>query len=134
VSQPWKVVADVAGPNGFPAPGGDPARVAKIEALAAAHAPLTHEGHAGQIGDVLGAVRERRRPAVDGTEGRRAIELVTAVYVAGIERRTVDLPLSADDPYYHAGTLVQRAPRFFEKTTAVADLPGEITVGSSSDD
>ena len=132
VSQPWQVVADVAEPNGFPAPGGDPGRVAEIEALAAAHTPLTHEGHAGQIGDVLGAVRERRRPAVDGTAGRRAIELVTAVYVAGIERRTVDLPLSADDPYYRAGTLVQRAPRFFEKTTAVADLPGEITVGASS--
>jgi hypothetical protein len=77
-------------------------------------------------------VRERRRPAVDGTDGRRAIELVTAIYQAGIERRTVDLPVSADDPYYRAGTLVERAPHFFEKTTAVADLPGAITVGSSS--
>ncbi|WP_460887790.1 Gfo/Idh/MocA family protein [Promicromonospora xylanilytica] len=134
VSQPWKVVADVAEPNGFPASGGDPARVAKIEALAASHTPLEHEGHAGQIGDMLGAVRDRRRPAVDGSEGRRAIELVTAIYVAGIERRTVDLPLPAADLYYRAGTLVRRAPRFFEKTAAVAALPGEITVGSSSDD
>jgi predicted dehydrogenase len=132
VSQPWKVVADAAEPNGFPVPGGDPGRVAKIEALAASHRALEHVGHPGQIGDMLGAVRERRRPAVDGTDGRRAIELVTAIYQAGIERRTVDLPVSADDPYYRAGTLVERAPHFFEKTTAVADLPGAITVGSSS--
>jgi predicted dehydrogenase len=132
VSQPWKVVADAAQDNGFPLPGGDPDRVAEIEALAAAHTPLEHEGHPGQIGDMLAAVRDRRRPAVDGTDGRRAIELVTAVYVAGIERRTVDLPLSVDDPYYRAGTLIQRAPRFFEKTASMADLPGEITVGSSA--
>jgi hypothetical protein len=132
VSQPWKVVADVAEPNGFPARGGDPALVAKIEELAAAHRPLEHVGHPGQIGDVLGAVRERRRPVVDGADGRRAIELVTAIYQAGIERRTVDLPLPPDDPFYRAGTLVERAPHFFEKTTTVADLPGDITVGSSA--
>jgi len=132
VSQPWKVVADAAGPNGFPRPGGDADRVAEIEALAGAHRPLEHVGHPGQIGDVLGAVRERRRPVVDGADGRRAIELVTAIYVAGIERRTVDLPLPADDPYYRTGTLVARAPHFFEKTATVADLPGAITVGSSS--
>ncbi|GAB3168349.1 Gfo/Idh/MocA family oxidoreductase [Myceligenerans halotolerans] len=132
VSQPWKVVADTAEPNGFPAPGGDPGRVAKIEAIAEAHRALEHEGHPGQIGDMLGAVRDRRRPVADGTDGRRAIELVTAIYQAGIERRTVDLPLSADDPYYRAGTLVGRAPHFFEKTAAVADLPGAIVVGSSA--
>lgn len=132
VSQPWKVVADAAEPNGFPAPGGDPARVAKVEELAASHRPLEHVGHAGQIGDMLGAVRDRRRPAVDGADGRRAIELVTAIYEAGIERRTVDLPLQPHDPYYRAGTLVERAPHFFDKTTAVSDLPGAITVGSSS--
>ncbi|PZR54834.1 gfo/Idh/MocA family oxidoreductase [Xylanimonas oleitrophica] len=131
VSQPWSVVADVAQPNGFPAPGGDPARVAEIEALAAAHRPLEHEGHAGQICDVLAAVRDRRRPAIDGEDGRRAVELVTAIYEAGIERRTVDLPLSPEDPYYQAGTLVERAPRFFAKTASVPDQAGAISVGGS---
>ncbi|MDR7385010.1 Gfo/Idh/MocA family protein [Promicromonospora iranensis] len=132
VSQPWKVVSDAAQENGFPAPGGDPGRVAEIEALAASHTPLEHEGHPGQIGDMLGAVRDRRRPAVDGADGRRAIELVTAIYAAGIERRTVDLPLAPDDPYYRAGTLLERAPHFFEKAESRTDLPGEITVGSSA--
>ena len=133
VSQPWKVVASAAQANGFPSPDGDPARVAQIEAVAAARQQLAHLGHAGQIEDTLAAVRERRRPAVDGTDGRRAIELVTAIYQAGIERRTVDLPLQPDDPYYRSGTLVARAPHFFEKTASVGDLPGAITVGSSTE-
>ncbi|SKC81393.1 Gfo/Idh/MocA family protein [Krasilnikoviella flava] len=132
VSQPWKVVAETANPAGFPNREGDAERVAAIEAVAAAHRPLTHTGHAGQIGDMLDAVRERRRPAVDGEDGRRAIELVTAIYEAGVERRTVDLPLSPDDPYYRTGTLVERAPHFFSKTASVGELPGAITVGAKA--
>ncbi|GAB3089981.1 Gfo/Idh/MocA family protein [Isoptericola nanjingensis] len=132
VSQPWKVEANLANPNGFPADEDDTERVAQIEAVAAAHRPLEHTGHAGQIADMLDAVRERRRPAVDGDAGRRAIELVTAIYEAGIERRTVDLPLSPDDPYYRTGTLLERAPRFFEKTASVGELPGAITVGAKA--
>ncbi|MFD6178985.1 MULTISPECIES: Gfo/Idh/MocA family protein [unclassified Isoptericola] len=132
VSQPWKVVAETANPAGFPDRQGDPERVAAIEAVAAAHRPLEHTGHAGQIGDMLAAVRDRRRPAVTGEDGRRAIELVTAIYEAGVERRTVDLPLSADDPYYRTGTLVERAPHFFSKTASVGDLPGEIIVGAKA--
>ncbi|MBF0817565.1 Gfo/Idh/MocA family oxidoreductase [Microbacterium paludicola] len=131
VSQPWKVVASTSGANGFPLPEGNPDLVDRIEALAAGHAPLPHEGHRGQIGDMLAAVRDRRPPAIDGEDGRRAVELVTAIYAAGIERRTVDLPLRPDDPYYRTGTLTQRAPHFFEKTSSVADLPGEIIVGGS---
>jgi predicted dehydrogenase len=132
VSQPWKVVAETARPNGFPTDDGDTDRVARIEAVAAAHRPLAHTGHAGQVGDMLDAVRERRRPAVDGEDGRRAIELVTAIYAAGIERRTIDLPLRPDDPYYRTGTLMERAPHFFEKTASVTEQAGEITVGAKA--
>jgi predicted dehydrogenase len=132
VSQPWKVTAELADPNGFPALVGDTEREAAIEAVAAAHVPLEHLGHAGQIGDMLAAVRERRRPAVDGTDGRRAIELVTAIYAAGIERRTVDLPLSPDDAYYRTGTLMERAPHFFAKSASLDELPGAITVGAKA--
>jgi predicted dehydrogenase len=132
VSQPWKVVAETARPNGFPTDDGDTDRVARIEAVAAAHRPLAHTGHAGQVGDMLDAVRERRRPAGDGEDGRRAIELVTAIYAAGIERRTIDLPLRPDDPYYRTGTLMERAPHFFEKTASVTEQAGEITVGAKA--
>jgi predicted dehydrogenase len=134
ISQPWRAVADVAAPNGFPIPGGNPALVAELDALAATHRPLTHTGHAGQIGDVLAALREGRRPAIDGMDGRTTVELVTAIYQSGIERRTVDLPLAADDPFSRTGVLAQRAPHFFEKTTAVDALPGAITVGGNRED
>jgi predicted dehydrogenase len=131
VAQPWSVTAMTAQPNGFPTADGNPALVGQLDALAAAHVPLPHLGHAGQIGDVLRAVRERRRPAVDGVDGRNAVEVVTAIYEAGIERRTVDLPLSPADPYYHTGELVRRAPHFFSKTRSESTLDGAIRVGTT---
>ncbi|WP_193105590.1 Gfo/Idh/MocA family protein [Brachybacterium sp. FME24] len=131
VSQPWDVTAETALPNGFPAQGGDPDVVADLEEVAAGLAPLTHTGHAAQLRDVIAAIGEGRPPLIDGNDGRRAIELVTAIYQATIERRTIDLPLPPDDPYYRAGTLVQRAPHFFEKTASVGALDGDISVGGT---
>lgn len=127
ISQPWRAVADLHQPNGFPA-GPNTDLVARLDALAAAHVPLAHTDHAGQIGDVLAAIEQGRRPVVDGTDGRNAIELVTAIYRSGIEHRTVTLPLRPDDPFYGAGALVERAPRFFAKTASVSDLDGSITI------
>lgn len=131
VSQPWSVRADAAQPNGFPTPEGNVELVARLDALAAAHVGLPHLGHAGQIGDVLAAIRDGRAPAIGGEDGRNAIEVVTAIYKAGIEHETVDLPLAPDDPYYRAGWLVQRAPRFYRKRESVHDQGGSIVVGAS---
>ena len=112
VSQPWSVHADVTQPNGMPAEGGDPARTARIESFAATRAPLAHTGHDGQIDDVIRAVLDGRPPLIDGEQGRAAVELVTAIYEAGIERAHVRLPLTAEDPYYRSAALIERAPRF----------------------
>lgn len=132
VAQPWRVAADSPQPNGFPAEGGNTELVGQLHALAAQHTPLTHTGHTGQVGDVLRAVRDGRAPAITGEDGRNAIEVVTAIYKAGIERQSVTLPLSPEDPYYRSGELVGRAPRFFAKRESVADQGGSITVGASS--
>lgn len=134
VSQPWKAVASVTQPNGFGVPGGDRALVERLDRLAASHVPLVHTGHTGQIADVLAAVRDGHAPAVSGSDGRDAVEVVTAIYESGIERRFVPLPLASDDPYYRAGGLVPRAPHFFEKLTSVGELQGEIVVGASPDE
>lgn len=128
VSQPWSVIADVSQPNGFPIEGGDPDLVARLQALADAHVPLAHDRHAGQIGDVLDAMVTGREPAVTGEDGRRVVELIAAIYAAAIERRAIDVPLADDDAYRRAGTLVERAPRFFAKTASVTDQSGSITV------
>ncbi|MFS0714932.1 Gfo/Idh/MocA family oxidoreductase [Microbacterium sp. 2P01SA-2] len=121
VSQPWRVIAERADGGGFPTPGGDPDLVAAIERVVAGRAPLAHTGHAGQIGDLLAAIRDGRAPQADGWDGRNAIEVVTAVYKAGIERTFVELPLAAGDPYYRAGHLVDRAPRFSEKQASLVE-------------
>src|SRR5699024_8220395 len=129
ISQPWAAVAERARPNGFPETGGNAQLVAELDALAAQQAPLEHTGHAGQLGDVIAAIGQDRAPLVDGEAGKRAIELVTAIYAAAIERRTIDLPIDPEDPWYRSGTLVDRAPHFFAKTASVDSQDGESIVG-----
>jgi predicted dehydrogenase len=128
VSLAGEVVAEVTQSNGFPTPGGNTELVGRLQDLAAAHQPLAHTGHQGQIDDVLTALETGRRPSIDGHDGRRTIEMITAIYQAGIERRTVDLPLAGDDPYSQPGTLTERAPRFYAKSASVRDLAGAISV------
>ncbi|NUP74297.1 MAG: gfo/Idh/MocA family oxidoreductase, partial [Sinomonas sp.] len=82
--------------------------------------------------DVIAAIRDNRGPAIDGEDGRNAVELVTAIYKAGIEGEIVDLPLAPEDPYYRSGTLAQRAPHFYEKRASITEQSGEIIVGAST--
>lgn len=133
VAQPWAVRAETSQPNGFPVPGGDVDLVARLEALAAAHVPLAHQGHRGQVDDVLAAIETGRHPSVDGAAGRRTVEVVTAIYQAAIERRTVDLPLPAASPFSTGEGVRSRAPRYFAKARSVAELDGTITLGGSPD-
>ena len=57
---------------------------------------IGHHGHARQFADVLKAIKKGTSPAVDGPEGRRAVEIILAVYKAAETGRTVDLPLKSD--------------------------------------
>lgn len=91
-------------------------------------APLPHTGHQGQIDEMLSAIEEGRRPTIDGRDGRLTIEVITAIYQAGIEHRTVDLPLPDGDPYYQSGAVAEHAPRFFAKSASVRRQSGSITV------
>jgi predicted dehydrogenase len=59
-------------------------------------ASIGHHGHAEQFRDVVEAIRTGRRPAVDGHEGRRSVEIILAVYKAAESGRTVRLPLAGD--------------------------------------
>jgi predicted dehydrogenase len=49
-----------------------------------------------QVGDFLRAVLEGRPPAVTAADGRRVVELFTAIYRASRDRGPVRLPLAAD--------------------------------------
>lgn len=41
---------------------------------------ITHEGHRRQLADFVQAIRTNTAPAVDGREGRKAVQLITALY------------------------------------------------------
>jgi predicted dehydrogenase len=52
--------------------------------------------HQQQIQDFLHAIMEDRPPAVDGREGRKHVELFTAIYRSQRDGRPVRFPLDAE--------------------------------------
>lgn len=131
VAQPWAVKAELAQPNGFPAPTGNTELIQKLNALAQAHDSLPYQGHTGQIDDVLTALESGTAPTITGEDGRRTVQVVTAIYKAAIEGRQVSLPIPTDSPYYRGQGLLDNAPRYFTKSASVDELEGTITVGGS---
>jgi predicted dehydrogenase len=47
--------------------------------------------HAHQLRDVIGAIREKRQPAVTGEDGRRVVAIIQGVYESGRSGRPVKL-------------------------------------------
>jgi predicted dehydrogenase len=68
-----------------------------------------HGGHTAVIADFLRAVRLGERPTVDGTEGRRSVELAIAIYKSALTGQPVPLPLSPDDPFYTKQGIMEAA-------------------------
>jgi predicted dehydrogenase len=128
ISAPWKVAASLSKPNGFPDP--HPELEKELGDFYDAQPHLTHIAHEGQLDNVMTAIETEDTPLITGSEGRRTIELITAIYKAGSERRTIDLPIAKDDPFYTVEGIRQNAPHFFEKSVSATSLDGDITVGS----
>src|SRR5262245_9241520 len=59
---------------------------------------IGHHGHTLQFQDVLSAIKRGKQPLVDGPEGRRAVELILAIYKSAETGKPVKLPLAADPP------------------------------------
>ncbi len=57
---------------------------------------IGHHGHTMQFRDVLEAIDQDRAPAIDGPEGRKAVEIILAIYKAAEDHAPVKLPLSGD--------------------------------------
>lgn len=127
ISAPWKVVASRAQENGFPIPY--PELEEKIEAFYRGLPALKYTGHTGQIDDVLTAIETNGEPLITGEQGRMTIELITAIYKAGAEQRTVELPIRPNDPFYTVEGIRQNVPHFHQKTASLLHLDGKITVG-----
>src|SRR4051812_18722459 len=52
-------------------------------------AAISHQGHARQLGDFVKAIETGRKPLVDGREGRKAVEVILAIYQSAATGRVV---------------------------------------------
>ena len=129
IAAPFSVFASQPQPNGFPLKQPDPAFEQKARDYLAALPPLPYEMHEGQLENVLTALETGGDVAITGEDGRRTIELITAIYKSGAERVPVSLPLASDDPFYTVEGIRKSVPHFYEKTVSVTEFEGEITFG-----
>jgi predicted dehydrogenase len=53
---------------------------------------ISHAGHREQLSDFLRAIDEDRAPRVDGREGRKAVEIIRAIYHSAQTGQAVNLP------------------------------------------
>jgi predicted dehydrogenase len=54
-------------------------------------AAISHVGHARQLTDFVQSIQTGRAPLVDGREGRKAVEIILAIYHAAASGQTVEL-------------------------------------------
>lgn len=132
ISFPWKVYASTSRSNGFP--DENPELVQKIQALYDGIEELEYDRYEGEFDNVLSAIEREGELLVDGGEGRKTLELITAIYQSASTDSTVTLPLKKDNPFYTAEGLQKNATHFYEKTGAVENFGDDnIVVGSTSD-
>lgn len=130
IQVPWRAHASISKNNGFPVINEDLEK--ELTAMYEQFPALPHEGHTGEIGDVLTALENGTKPLITGEDGRKTVELITAIYKAGSTGKTVDLPLSKDDPFYTVDGILANAVHFYEKKGGIENFEDEgITVGSN---
>jgi predicted dehydrogenase len=129
LSAPWKPVASTPQSNGFPVKNESLEKdlTTAYEGLPA----LVQIGHTGQIDNVLNAIETGGAPFIQGIDGRKTIELITAIYKAGTEQHPAVLPIKPGDPFYTVEGIMRSVPHFYEKTGSVENQAGNITVGSN---
>ena len=54
-------------------------------------AAISHVGHARQLSDFVRAIRTDTLPLIDGREGRKAVEIILALYRSAVSGRVVEL-------------------------------------------
>ena len=128
LSVPWTSAASKALPNGFPredteAKNALQKRYDSIPALA-------REGHPAQIGNFLAAIEGAETLAINGRDGRAAMELIMAIYKSSVARQPVTLPIAKDDVFYSRESMTKAMPRFHKKTRSIENYASaEITLG-----
>ncbi len=129
VAVPWRAACSRALPNGFPET--DEETLSAIEARYDALPALETEGHPAQIGNFLAAIAGGEPLLIDGAEGRKTIELITAIYESSCKAAFVELPILLDDPFYKKGGIAAQMPHFHEKQRSIENFAATkpITLG-----
>ena len=130
IAAPYSIFASQPQPNGFPLKEPDAAFQKQADEFVASLPPVPYELHAGQLENVLTALETGGDVAITGEDGRRTIELITAIYKAGAERKTAELPLAKEDPFYTVEGIRANVPHFYEKTVSVMEQAGDLTFGA----
>lgn len=131
VSVPWKVFASTAKPNGFPDEDTELER--EIDAYWQSVPDLTYTGHPGQIDNVMTAIENGSGDVlVTAADGRKTLELISAIYQAASSGKIVELPLESTAPFYTREGIMAGAPRFHEKKKSVESFEqNDISLGGN---
>lgn len=111
--------------NGFPADGGNKALLEELENAYQAIPDLKYTGHTGEIDDLLSALEKGTRPLITGADGKRTVEMITAIYKAGFTDQVVKLPIQPEDEYYRGDGIQKNAIHFYKKGKALDSLSAE---------
>ena len=132
IEAPWDTYASKSLQNGFPER--NEALEKELNTDYEAMPNLEYEGHTGEIADILNALEKGTRPLITGEDGRKTVELISAIYKSGCRKETVTLPLGKDDDFYTFQGILDNAVRFYKKTSNVENFAAEeITVGNYKD-
>ena len=129
VSWPWRVTAHISQPNGFPAKEQNTALINQLNDAYDNYPKLAHTLHEGQIDNVLSAIETGGAPLINGEDGKRALELITAIYKSGAQQLPVELPVKKDDPFYTVNGMKEKVPHFYNKNKSLKELDGNISYG-----
>ena len=123
---PWKPMANKAMPNGFPKQNVEIEQ--ELCRMYESIPPLRVENHVGQIKNFLDAIEFEIPLMADGIEGRKAIEIITAIYKSASLHKPVHLPISSTDPFYTLEGKIKFLPHYHEKYRSVSNMAqGNIT-------
>ena len=131
ISMPWDLKAEVGMENGFPKDERNQKLIKQLKKFYDELPDLKYEGHTGEIDDYLRAIENGTKPLITGEDGKRTIELITAIYAAGFEKKTFKLPILPGEKYYKAEDILNNAIHFYKKKSFVENFSEEkITVGN----
>ena len=128
ISAPWKVAASTSMSNGFPERNEKLEK--EIDEYYQSLPEQKYENHTPLIDNVMHALETGGTPLVTAEDGRRTLELITAIYESASTRRPVALPLKPDDPFYTVAGIQSHVPHFYQKTASIDNFNNEnITTG-----